>query len=164
MSEIDFLKQKHPILSRRLQRIKLADLPTPVKTTEVQVDSRPHALSIKYDNLTGSLYGGNKVRKLEYIFPRVSERHCLRVATFGAVGSNHALATALYASEVGLECTCFLSHQAQTPMVAPTLNAHILNGTELVRYGGAYRSRLAILRETLWYKFFTYHLCYIWSS
>ena len=35
-------------------------------------------------------------------------------------------------------------------MVAPTLNAHIRNGTELVRYGGAYQNRLAILRETLW--------------
>jgi len=74
----------------------------------------------------------------------------MRVATFGAVGSNHALATALYAREVGLECTCFLSHQAQTPMVAPTLNAHIRNGTELVRYGGTYQNRLTILREALW--------------
>lgn len=150
MSDADFLKRRFPILSRRLRRVGLADLPTPVKTVQISVNSKPRPLSVKYDNLTGSIYGGNKVRKLEYIFPRVNDRHCLRVATFGAVGSNHALATALYAREVGLECTCFLSHQAQTPMVAPTLNAHIRNGTELVRYGGAYQNRLAILRETLW--------------
>ena len=150
MSESDFLKRQLPVLSRRLRRVPLADLPTPVETVDIHINSETRKLSIKYDNLTGSLYGGNKVRKLEYIFPRVDDKHCLRVATFGAVGSNHALATALYAREVGLECTCFLSHQAKTSMIGPTLNAHIRNGTELVRFGGAYRNRLATLRETLW--------------
>jgi D-cysteine desulfhydrase len=44
----------------------------------------------------------------------------------------------------------YLSQQAKTPLVAATLNKHIRNGTELVRFGGDYPTRLGILREHLW--------------
>jgi 1-aminocyclopropane-1-carboxylate deaminase/D-cysteine desulfhydrase-like pyridoxal-dependent ACC family enzyme len=150
MSDQDYLRSRFPQLSARLPHANLASLPTPVKVHELDFASRQRTLAVKYDNLTGSVYGGNKIRKLEYIFERAKSRHCLRVATFGAAGSNHALATALYARSTGFECTCFLSHQAKSPLVAATLNKHIENGTELVRFGGSYRSRLTTLRENLW--------------
>ena len=150
MSTTDYLKDFCPELAMRLPRIELASLPTPVASRQVEYLGRSLRLSIKFDNLTSSLYGGNKVRKLEYIFPRASSRHCRRIATFGAAGSNHALATALYATQAGFASTCFLSHQAATPQVAATLNRHIENRTEIVRYGGSYATRLATLREKLW--------------
>ena len=150
MSTCDYLKNRFPDLGNQLPRMSLASLPTPVKSRKVYVGNTEHRLSIKYDSQTGSLYGGNKVRKLEYILPRAAERHRLRIATFGAVGSNHALATALYAKEAGFECTCFLSHQAKTPSIGKTLNAHLENGTELLCYGGSYRERIALLRNALW--------------
>ena len=150
MSTTDYLKDFCPELAKRLPRIELASLPTPVASRQVEYLGRSLRLSIKFDNLTGSLYGGNKVRKLEYIFPRASGRHCRRIATFGAAGSNHALATALYATQAGFASTCFLSHQAATPQVAATLNRHIENGTEIVHFGGSYGTRLATLREKLW--------------
>ena len=150
MTTPDYLSERFPVLGKRLPKLPFAMLPTPVTTHEVRVDSGSKPLTIKYDNLTGDLYGGNKVRKLEYIFPRVTEKHNLRVATFGAVGSNHALATALYAKKAGFECTCFLSHQATTPQVAATLNMHLRNGTELIRYGGTYATRINTLRQNLW--------------
>lgn len=150
MSTFDCLKNRFPDLGNRLPKLSLASLPTPVNTQSVSAGNATHNLSIKYDNLTGALYGGNKVRKLEYIFPRATDRRRLRIATFGAVGSNHALATALYARQAGFECTCFLSHQVQTPQVGRILNAHLRNGTELVRYGGSYHERIRILRESLW--------------
>lgn len=90
---------------------------------------------IKHDDQTSQLYGGNKVRKLEYIFERAIDRGAKRVATFGAVGSNHALATALFAKQLGLGCTCFLGHQRPTPYIPGTLYAHLAAGTELVQYG-----------------------------
>jgi D-cysteine desulfhydrase len=146
----DYLSDRFPLLGKRLPRLHLGSLPTPVREHIVRINSIEKTLAIKYDNLTGKLYGGNKVRKLEYIFPRALEKHDLRIATFGAVGSNHALATALYAREAGFKCTCFLSHQAKTPLVAATLNMHLQNGTDLVRYGGAYATRVNILRRNLW--------------
>jgi len=150
MIRTDYLKEKFPILGEELPRMHLASLPTPVGIVPFRSKSGPGQLSIKYDNLTGSLYGGNKLRKLEYIFPRAMAKKCDRIATFGATGSNHALATALYAQRAGFESTCFLSHQAKTPLVAATLNKHIENGTELVRYGGNYAKRVSTLRQYLW--------------
>jgi len=150
MSNIDYLMARFPALGERLPRMRLGNLPTPVREVDVQLNSGKRQLSIKCDDLTGITYGGNKVRKLEYIFPRARDRKCGRLATFGAVGSNSALATALYARQAGFECTCFLMHQAKTPQIPATLNMHIQNGTELVRYGGPYQRRARTLREHLW--------------
>lgn len=150
MAELDFLQQRFPELAARLPRASLASLPTPLREHTVDFASMQRRLSVKYDNLTGSPYGGNKVRKLEYLLPRVKARHCLRVATFGAAGSNHALATAVYARRSGLDCTCFLSHQPKTPLVGATLNRHLELGTELVHFGGSYRHRVQTLRQHLW--------------
>jgi D-cysteine desulfhydrase len=152
MSDTDYLQARFPVLGEKLPRMRLATLPTPVREIEVSSGSGKRRLSVKYDNLTGSLYGGNKVRKLEYIFPRALAKGCKRIATFGAAGSNHALATALYAHEAGFECTSFLSHQSKTALVAATLNRHLQNHTDLVRYGGAYKSRIKTLRQNLWDK------------
>lgn len=128
----------------------LATLPTPVRTVRCNTTNGEKTIHIKCDDLTGDLYGGNKVRKLEYaLWPAVC-RGKKRVATFGAVGSNHALATALYARSIGLGCTCFLSHQRASPEVASTLSAHLANETNIVRFGGAYAKRIATLRENLW--------------
>ena len=152
MSNIDYLRQRFPHLGEKLPRMQLASLPTPVRELEFAFGSDKRSLSVKYDNLTGSIYGGNKVRKLEYIFPRALAKGCKRIATFGAAGSNHALATALYARQAGFNCTCFLSHQTKTELVPATLNMHLRNQTDLVRFGGAYRNRIRTLRENLWGK------------
>ena len=70
MSNIDYLLARFPALGERLPRMRIGNLPTPVREVEVQLDSGKRQLSIKCDDLTGIVYGGNKVRKLEYIFPR----------------------------------------------------------------------------------------------
>lgn len=150
MSSEDYLLSRFPTLGARLPRRRLAQLPTPVRKATVQLGSVNRTIAVKCDDLTGALCGGNKVRKLEYIIPLAREKNCRRLATFGAVGSNSALATALYAREAGLDCTCFLMHQVKTAHIAATLNTHIRVGTELVRYGGPYRKRVATLRQHLW--------------
>lgn len=133
----DALANAYPCLGERLQKVQLAELPTPVFLKEVTTPSGVRPISVKRDDLTNPLYGGNKVRKLEYIFQRALDHKAERIATFGAAGSNHALATAILANDVGLECTCFLAHQKRTPKVPYTLNMHRHLGTEIVRYGGS---------------------------
>ncbi len=145
----DYLASEYPVLARRLKKTPLADLPTPVDEQRIVVASVSQSVAVKYDNLTGVLYGGNKLRKLEYLLQRAAAKQALRVATFGTVGSNHALATALYANQLGFECTCFLSHQTRTPGAARALNMHLQNHTEIVRFGGSYRARIATLRQYL---------------
>jgi len=90
------------------------------------------ALLLKRDDISGPVYGGNKVRKLEYLLADVLDKGCDAVFTFGAAGSNHALATAIYAGKLGLQCHAVLTDQVQTPWVATTLRWHCLLGTHIV--------------------------------
>lgn len=144
----DALANAYPRLGERLRKVQLAELPTPVYLKESMTPSGVRSISVKRDDLTNPLYGGNKVRKLEYIFQRALDRKATRVATFGAAGSNHALATAILANDIGLECTCFLAHQKRTPKVPYALNMHRRLGTEIVRYGGSIAA-LPLFREYL---------------
>lgn len=132
----DFLSAAYPELGRQLPKLPLADLPTPVELHDIDTAAGPRRIALKRDDLTNPLYGGNKIRKLEYVLRRALDRNAKRVATFGAVGSNHALATAVLAHEAGLECTCFLAHQKRTAKIPRTLNMHRRLGTEIVRFGG----------------------------
>ena len=145
----DYLAEAFPLLAKRLPKTSFADLPTAVAEESIRTPSGRHSVTIKYDNLTGELYGGNKVRKLEYILRRARDRQASRVATFGTVASNHALATALYASKLGFDCTCFLSHQSKTANAPKVLNMHLRNKTELVRFGGDRASRVDTMRRHL---------------
>ncbi|MGB5257580.1 MAG: pyridoxal-phosphate dependent enzyme [Woeseiaceae bacterium] len=144
----DFLAAAYPILSDRLRKMPLADLPTPVATLQLSTARGPRELLVKHDNLSSARYGGNKIRKLEYILQRARERKMSRVATFGAVGSNHALATSMMARQSGFECTCFLGPQKRTANIPRTLNMHRVIGTELVPFGSSV-DRLATLRRYL---------------
>ena len=138
------------LLDRAIERLPLADLPTPLREYEVDITGRRHTLFVKLDNLSSKIYGGNKVRKLEYILPLLQSRRRRCVATFGTAGSHHALATAIYAKRLDYPCISFLSPQHKTPEVADVLSAHRTLGTELVPYGGDYARRIATLRENLW--------------
>ena len=144
----DFLGNAYPKLALSLRKLSFASLPTPVSRRGVETAAGTRHIAIKHDELTSNVYGGNKVRKLEYILRRAKDRGAARVATFGAVGSNHALATAMHARELGLECTCFLAHQKKTPRIPGTLRAHLELGTEIVKWGTGV-DRLALYRRYL---------------
>jgi len=152
MGEPDHLGQRYPLIAKALDRVPLATLPTPVTERHIRGDSFEGPVWIKEDNRTGELYGGNKVRKLEYLFRPPLTKGRERIATFGTAGSHHALATALYAGRAGLASTVFLAHQHRTRSVPSTLNMHIENGTEIVYFGGNYARRMAILRRHLWHR------------
>ncbi len=143
------LARTFPLLGSRLEYMSLADLPTPVTTELLVSGSRHREITIKHDDVSGVEYGGNKLRKLEYILQQAKNKGAQRIATFGTVGSNHALATALYARRAGFECTCFLSHQALRPGLGNTLRFHLQNGTEIVHYSGSHRERVSTMRKYL---------------
>lgn len=145
---IDYLGNAYPVLAKKLRKTPFAALPTPVSRHEIETPAGKNSISIKHDDQTNAVYGGNKIRKLEYIFQRAVERGAKRVATFGAVGSNHALATAIFAKKLALGCTCFLAHQKRTPNIQKTLEMHLQLGTEIVRYGGS-TDRVALFRRYL---------------
>jgi len=143
----DFLVNAYPGLAGKLRKVALANLPTPTGSGSVPTAAGTRDISIKYDNRTSSYYGGNKLRKLEYLLQLAIEKRAKRVATFGSVASNHALATVLYAQRLGLECTCLLSHQVKSPAVVKVLGLLMQSGTEIVRFGGGRRARIETMRQ-----------------
>lgn len=111
---------------RGLPRVALILAPTPVQRLQVPGVARA---AVKRDDLTSTLYGGNKVRKLEFALGQALAENRRAVITFGAYGSNHALATAVYARALGLEPHVVLSPQDPGPFAAATLRAHAGLGT-----------------------------------
>ncbi len=125
-----------------LSRHELCDLPTPVEPFELEV--RAARLRVKRDDRTARAYGGNKARKLELLLGDALDRGARAVITFGAYGSNHALATAVHASAAGLEPHVVLSPQAPGPFAARTLRAHAGLGTVIHPVDGWDGSREAV--------------------
>lgn len=147
---MDALATQFPFLAATLPYVRLTTLPTPILAARALSERIGiEELTIKADDQSASLYGGNKVRKLEYLLADAQARQCDAVLTFGSAGSNHALATAIYARRLGLQCIAILTDQPQTNYVAATLRYHVRLGTQLLHAGGyhatvaAYESALA---------------------
>jgi len=128
-------------------RLRLAVLPTTLEpAARLGAAIGAPGLLTKRDDLAGPIYGGNKIRKLEYLFGDAVKAGCDAVVTFGAAGSNHALATAIYAKQAGLICHAVLTDQVQTPWVANTLRWHGLLGTRLSPATGFAETQTEALR------------------
>lgn len=65
-------------------------------------------LYIKRDDLNGVGFGGNKVRKLEYLLGDAQQQNATHILTLGAIQSNHARLTAVTARMKGFEVELFL--------------------------------------------------------
>ena len=110
----------------------IASLPTPMTDlSRLATGLDLHDLWVKRDDLTSPAYGGNKVRKLDFLLGDALAKGATSVLTFGAYGSNHALATAVHARALGLEPHVVLSPQEPGPFAAATLLAHAGLGTQL---------------------------------
>ena len=89
----------------------IGSFPTPVEyAPEFGAALGVPTLYIKREDLAGEQYGGNKIRKLDCLFADALLADCSTVFTSGGVGSNHVLATATYAQELGFDI-----HAAQFP-------------------------------------------------
>jgi D-cysteine desulfhydrase len=69
---------------------------------------------IKRDDYTGPGFGGNKVRKLEYVLAKAVAEGAEVVITSGGVKSNHARVTAAMCARLGLRCALVLNSAAVT--------------------------------------------------
>lgn len=115
-------------LFSRFPKVPLAELPTPV----VQFSGLGHdRLFMKCDNLSGPVYGGNKIRKLEFLLGEALAEGRKSVITYGAAGSNHALATAIGCRQLGLHAVSILAPQESTGHVRKNILIGHAAGAEL---------------------------------
>src|SRR5262245_37613661 len=92
---------------------------------------------IKRDDYTGPGFGGNKVRKLEYVLAKVVADGAEVVVTSGGLKSNHARVTAAMCARLGLRCVLVLNSAAVTyeGLKPASLAVDELFGAEAVRVG-----------------------------
>lgn len=120
------LFSRYPELQQHLRYQSLGHFPTPLSPLPGLVSSDIE-LWVKREDLAGTLYGGNKVRKLEFLLPGATS-----VLTFGGYGSHHVLATALYGRSLGCRVRALVYPQPNTPYARATCLAQAAAGAELI--------------------------------
>src|SRR5688500_17111855 len=114
----------YPLLDRfpelsRIPRAALATLPTPIEPLpEVPAAG---SLWLKRDDLSAEVFGGNKVRALEFLLGAVERGDT--VLTIGGEGSTHVLATAHHAARLGARTQAIRWRHEMGPL-ARTVAAH----------------------------------------
>ena len=93
---------------KRPSKLSLAHLPTPVEKLELLSRQLKKNIYVKRDDLTGFLYTGNKIRKLEYVLRDAVHKGADTIVTCGGLQSNHVRATVAAAKQLGLQSVAVL--------------------------------------------------------
>jgi D-cysteine desulfhydrase len=134
-SELIPLFEQFPCLKEKIPFVSLGEYPTPIERLgRTQRILGIGQLLVKRDDLSGKVYGGNKIRKLEFILGQALKKNAKGVFAFGAAGSNHALATAIYAKQLGLKSISMLIRQPNAEYVRKNLLLSHHYGAELHQY------------------------------
>jgi D-cysteine desulfhydrase len=128
--ETAVLAMPAPASTRPIARLALGRFPTPVARVETlsAPGSGASELWVKRDDLTNEVYGGNKVRKLEWLLADARARGADRIVTIGAAGSHHVLATTYFGTRAGFRVEAVLVPQPRTDHVVEVLRAGIALG------------------------------------
>ena len=128
------LFRQYPGLKKGIAWQPLGNFPTPVRKLEkLGKEIGHHGIWIKQDDKSSDLYGGNKVRKLEFLLPEALRLKRKTIITFGGVGTNHGLATTIHGKRLGLGTLLVLVDQPVTAHVQENLLLFHHFGAELCR-------------------------------
>ncbi len=119
-----------PSLASRVPWVPLGRFPTPVARID-GLAPRSVELWVKRDDASGAAYGGNKVRKLEFLLGEAKACGARQLVTLGAIGSHHVLATAIYGRQVGLAVDAVVFPQPLTGHVREQILADVAAGARL---------------------------------
>lgn len=117
-NDYPILLQNYPEMISNIDWLSLGIFPTPVKPL---LNLGCKNLWIKRDDLSSCLYGGNKVRKLEFALAEAKRKNKRQLITMGGIGTNHGLATAAFCEQVGIDCSLILFWQPVTRHVQHNL-------------------------------------------
>ncbi len=136
-----------------LGHLSLGVAPTPVRRLDLGFEAE---VWLKDESVFGDgAWGGNKVRKLEWIIPEAQRRRSRTLFTVGGIGTHWGLACAVYAAEHGLRTVLGLVDQPVDDHVRQQLERLTASGARIHRYPTTRRLRLAapylLARYRPWY-------------
>jgi len=94
-------------IEEQFPRHKLSFGPTPIEKLPrltAHLGGKVEIFAKRDDCNSGLAFGGNKVRKLEYLVPDALARGCDTLVSIGGVQSNHTRQVAAVAAKLGLKC------------------------------------------------------------
>src|SRR5246127_2600351 len=92
-------------LAQRFDRYPLTVLPSPLHPLKRLSQELGVEVWAKRDDVSSGLaFGGNKVRKLEWLLPEAIRQGCDTLVSIGGVQSNHTRQVAAVAAVSGLRC------------------------------------------------------------
>lgn len=116
------LFEAYPALEKHLPWTPLGNWPTPVQKLDKLGRAVGHDnLWMKKEDLSSDIYGGNKVRMLEFTLADARNKGFKWAITFGGIGTNHGLATTVHASRLGIKTALILVKQPLTANVQENL-------------------------------------------
>jgi D-cysteine desulfhydrase family pyridoxal phosphate-dependent enzyme len=121
-----------------IPRLNYGVYPTPIEEAprfRQTLGGAAPRIFIKRDDYTGPGFGGNKVRKLEYVLAKAVAEGAEVAITVGGVKSNHARVTAAMCAKLGLRCVLILNSSAVTyeGLNPASLAVDELFGAEVIR-------------------------------
>lgn len=123
---------RFPALVAKLPRLALGLFPTPVQVVPALGQALGiRDLWIKRDDLSSAVYGGNKVRKLEFYFELAHRGGFREILTIGPAGSNHTAATGYYGRQQGFAVGAVAFPQPNAKYVRKNLLFDLANGVRL---------------------------------
>lgn len=125
------LFKRFPMLKEKIPFVSLGKYPTAVQFLQVFSKKTGIDIWIKRDDLSGELYGGNKVRKLEFLLADAKTKGKKHLIAVGALGSNYVTATGIYGKKLGFTVSAVLFHQPPTDYLKSNLTVNQSNGMEL---------------------------------
>ena len=91
----------------RFPRYPLTFGPTPIEPLprlSAHLGGKVEIFAKREDMNSGLAFGGNKIRKLEYLVPEALAEGCDTLVTIGGVQSNHTRQVAAVATKLGMKC------------------------------------------------------------
>ncbi len=125
------LFEEYPRLKPNLPHIALVQKTNVQHLKSLGAELNLAQLYIKRDDQTSATYGGNKPRKLEFLLADALKKQKSEVLTIGGTGSNHCLATAIFAKQLNLHPVLLLFNQPVTADVQEKLLIFQSLGAEL---------------------------------
>src|SRR5262245_15052366 len=131
-------KQQSIAKLNQIPRLGFGHYPTPIEELprfRQSLGADAPRIFIKRDDYTGPGFGGNKVRKLEYLLAKAKADGADVAITCGGVKSNHALVTAALCARLGLRCILVLNQVAvmYEGLNPASLIADQMFGAEIIR-------------------------------
>jgi D-cysteine desulfhydrase len=138
-----------PGLAQRVPWMPLADVPTPVESCDALADYFGRGgITMKRDDLVSPLYGGNKVRRYEFVLADAKAKGARWIVTAGGLASTQVMATTLFGRYLGFEVHAVLFDQPITAFGREALLGFAESGATL-EYGGGYLRTAWLTRRAL---------------